>query len=106
MKALLPVLAAISLYVTGDAIAQSGYTYDWQSGNSYNWDTDDFGNTHVYGMNPNTGSTWNTTIDPQGNMQGFDAQMNPWSYDSGTGTYFNFGTGRMCIGQRPIRSCF
>lgn len=83
-----------------------GTTYDYQSGNVYTWTKDSTGTTHVQGSNLNTGSMWNTTINKNGSMQGFDKNMNSWSYDSQTGTYMNYGTGKTCIGKGAARSCF
>jgi hypothetical protein len=84
----------------------SGSSYDVQSGNSYRWRKSPDGVTKVDGMNLNTGSMWNTTIKPNGSMNGWDSQMNPWSYDSRSKTYMNYGTGKMCVGEGYARSCF
>jgi len=83
----------------------SGSTYDWQSGNSYTWRKSLSGDTNVNGWNVNTGSMWNTTIKPNGSMNGYDSQMNPWTYDSRTKTYINYGTGKMCVGEGATRVC-
>ena len=74
---------------------KSGYSYDYQSGNSYNYNTDSRGETKVYGNNYNTGSMWNTTIEKDGDMKGFDSKGNYWNYDNKSGTYYNFGTGEI-----------
>ena len=85
---------------------RSGSTYDWRSGNSYRWREDSSGNTRVDGMNLNTGSMWQTTIKPNGSMRGTDSNLNPWTYDSNSKTYFNYGTGKMCVGEGAARTCF
>ena len=95
------LLVAFSL----PAYAQSGSDYDWRSGNSYYWNTDSQGNTNVRGFNTRTGSHWNTTIEPDGDMRGYDSNYNPWTYDSGSGFYQNFGTGETCIGKGYARVC-
>ena len=81
-------------------------TYDWQSGNTYTTRKRYNGDTDVNGVNLNTGSTWNTTIKPNGSMNGTDSKMNPWTYDSRTKTYMNYGTGQMCVGEGAARTCF
>ncbi|HUF80723.1 MAG TPA: hypothetical protein VMN03_06280 [Burkholderiales bacterium] len=77
-------------------MAPSGYSYDYQTGNSYNWNSYG-GNTTVYGMNPRTGSTWNQTIRPNGNMSGFDSQQRYWQYNRGSNTYMR-SDGKICTG--------
>jgi hypothetical protein len=106
MRAVIGVLAsALALASTG-ALAQSRTIYDWQSGNTYTVRPRLNGGVHVDGYNLNNDSMWNTDIDRRGNMRGYDADSNPWSYDSGSKTYMNYGTGRMCIGEGYARSCF
>lgn len=61
---------------------KSGSTCDWQSGNYYTAQKSPSGNTRLNGMNLGTGSMWNTTIKPNGSMNGWDSKMNPWAYDS------------------------
>lgn len=64
-----------------------GYTYDSQSGNSYN----SYGNGYR-GYNSNTGSQWNSNT--YGSVtRGTDSKGNSWSYDRNTGNYYNYGTG-------------
>ena len=64
-----------------------GSSYDSRSGNSYN-----SGGSGYQGYNSNTGSTWNAQT--YGNTTtGTDSRGNSWSYDRGTGTYQNYGTG-------------
>ncbi len=101
MKKIIFVIFAF-LFVSA---VQADYTYDWQTGNSYS--TYQMGDTtYVRGMNLNTGSTWNTTIESDGSMRGMDSDMNPWSYSSGTGTYMNYGTGEICTGSGYSRFCY
>ena len=83
--------------------------YDWRSGNQYviEHHNDAFEqDTHIQGHNLNTGSTWDTTIDNDGDMRGHDADGNAWQYNEGSGLYQNFGTGKTCIGKGLTRSCF
>lgn len=98
-------LCLILVAFSPPAYAQSGSDYDWRSGNSYYWNTDSQGNTNVRGFNARTGSRWNTTIEPDGDMRGYDSNYNPWTYDSGSGFYQNFGTGETCIGKGYARVC-
>ena len=83
----------------------TGSTFDWRSGNSYRWGKEPDGTTKVRGSNLNTGSTWNTTIRPDGSMRGTDSDMNPWSYNERTKTYINYGTGKMCVGEGYAGVC-
>ena len=100
------ILGCLFLLGISASSAQTGSRCDPQSGNCYNWYRDSSGNTHVQGHNLNTGSTWNQTIDRQGNQRGMDSRGNPWSYDSNTKTYMNYGTGRTCIGTGYARTCY
>jgi hypothetical protein len=88
------------------AQTSSGTTFDATSGNQYNWRRNYDGSTDVRGLNFRTGSMWNTTIQPDGSMRGFDKNFNPWSYDSSSGTYLNYGSGKMCVGKGAARTCF
>lgn len=100
------VLLAVALMAVGaTAVADSGSHYDWQTGNTYMWNSDSSGNTRVNGMNLETGSMWNTTIDRRGNQSGWDAGGNAWNYNNSTGAYFNYGTGTMCTGRGAARIC-
>ena len=74
---------------------KSGSKYDWETGSSYRWYTDPAGNTRVDGFDAEAGSMWHTTIKPNGSMRGTDSTCQPWTYDSGTGTYMNYGTGEV-----------
>ena len=99
-------LCAAALLSTAAAAQSSGSSYDWQSGNTYNWTTDSLGTTHLNGYNYGTGSSWRTTIQPNGSQSGFDSQGNYWNYDANTGFYQNYGTGRTCIGTGAMRTCY
>lgn len=101
-------LAVVAIVMTaGSAFAQSGYTYDYRSGNSYNYYTSPGGQTTVRGSNLRTGSSWNTTIQRNGNMSGYDAGNNYWSYNARTGSYYNSGTigGGGSIGNNCTIGC-
>lgn len=82
----------------------SGSTYDPSSGNSYRWNTDYSGNTHVYGNNYRDGSMWNTNIQSDGNMSGRDSDNNYWNYNAQTGYYHNTD-GTTCWGKGQFRQC-
>ena len=64
------------------------------------------GKTTVHGFDTKTGAYWNATVEPDGDMRGYDSNYNPWSYDSRTGYYYNFGTGENCIGKGYVRTCY
>jgi hypothetical protein len=93
--------------LTRNASAQSsGSNYDWRSGNSYTWNKGPDGTTNLQGFNLRSGTHWNTTIQPNGNMHGFDGGNHYWTYQQGSGYYHNFGTGDTCIGQGYARHCY
>lgn len=73
----------------------SGSKFDYNSGNFYRWQNNDDGETKIYGNNYKTGSTWNTTVEENGDMRGRDSNGNVWNYNDRTGTYINYGTGEM-----------
>jgi hypothetical protein len=97
---------SLVLVTTAPAVAQwsSGSTYDAQSGNRYNWNRNFDGSTNVRGFNTNTGSMWNTTIQPNGDQRGLDSQGNSWQYNNRSGTYLNTD-GTMCVGKGLARIC-
>jgi hypothetical protein len=105
MARLRSTLALALLAAAATAHAQGyGSSYDWQSGNQYNWNT--IGNqTNVQGYNIKNGTRWNTTIQPNGSMTGYDGNGNYWQYDSNSGNYYNYGTGTMCTGKGAFRVC-
>ena len=78
---------------------------DPESGNQYRVREQSNGDTKIDGYNYNTGSQWNTTIKPNGNMRGQDANGNSWDYNNRSKTYYNYGTGQMCTGEGPTRVC-
>ena len=88
------------------SVPRTSSTYDWKSGNRYTTTRNYDGTVTVNGSNLRTGSSWRTTIDSSGNMRGTDKNFNSWTYNSSTGTYINYGTGKMCIGQGAARTCF
>jgi hypothetical protein len=107
-KIVLLVALIVPLLVSQSSFAQwqprSGSTYDWRTGNSYNWNRNFDGSTNVNGFNTGTGSTWNTTIQPNGDMRGTDSRGNLWNYNSGTGTYLNTD-GTICTGRGYAQVC-
>ncbi len=96
-------IAGCMLLGAGVAMAQSrppSSTYDNRSGNSYNT----WGGT-TRGYNQGTGSAWSSQ-GYSGGQRGTDSQGNPWSYNSRTGVYQNYGTGRTCVGSGAGRVCY
>lgn len=83
---------------------RAGSTSDAQTGNAYNWNRSLDGSTNVRGLNSNTGSQWNTTIQPNGNQRGTDNHGNQWNYNAGSGTYTNSNE-KVCVGQGVARVC-
>lgn len=84
--------------------AQSGRTYDPQTGNTYNWRRNSDGSTTVRGSNLQTGSTWTNRVESNGNQRGTDSDGNMWRYNATTGTYTNTN-GRICTGRGAYRTC-
>lgn len=101
---------AIVLFFTANSHAwqsydgRSGSTYDAQTGNNYTWQKDYSGNTRVAGNNYQTGTMWNTNIQPNGNMSGMDSQQNYWNYNAQTKSYWNTN-GKQCWGYGQNRQC-
>ena len=83
-----------------------GSKYDYKTGNNYRWNTDTLGNTNIYGNNYSKGTSWNTRIDRSGSMSGKDSNGHNWNYDSNTGSYYNYGTGKQCFGKGNLRTCY
>ena len=95
-------LLAAGLLVAAAAVADgfgTTYSYDWRSGNSYSTQHNLDGSHTVRGWNAGTGAQWTTTIEPDGDMHGYDAQGNYWTYDRGSGLYMNYGTGEIRFGR-------
>ena len=90
---------------TTPPLPSSRTTYDWQSGDTYTTRKRPNGETEVSGFNANAGSMWKRDQAKLLQMIGYDSKMNPWTYDAETGTYFNYGTGKMCFGGGVARVC-
>lgn len=104
--ALAPSLAAAQ-YVNPYAPKppESPYTVrDRSSGNVYRVTPQYGGGATVRGNNYETGSTWRTTIQPNGNQRGTDADGNMWSYNPRSGAYMS-SDGTTCIGKGELRTC-
>src|SRR5262245_38122333 len=92
------ILIAVMLLATAaPALAQGPRSYDWPS-RRYTVRPAIGGGAYVLGYDPFTTSHWMTDVDPRGNMYGFDPYGNYWTYQRGSNTYTNFGTGRVCSG--------
>lgn len=102
------VVLILLFFTPPPVVAGSGFgsSYDWRSGNSYSWTRNSDGSTDVNGWNLRTGSSWRTTIEPDGDMRGTDSHGNSWTYDNSTGYYHNFGTGKTCFGKGALRTCY
>jgi len=100
----LALAGLIVLVLAVPVFAQSGSTYDWRSGNHYNWNRNLDGSTNVRGHNYNTGSSWNQTIMPNGDQRGTDSDGNTWHYNNNSGIYWN-SNGATCWGKGQFRQC-
>lgn len=100
------LIAVLTLLLgAGPVLAQARSAYDWRTGNSYLESRGSDGSTTVWGSNSRTGSHWNTTIRPNGDMTGRDSRGDFWRYDGNTGNYWNT-RGRMCFGKGLSRTCY
>ena len=106
MKTLLSTLlvACLSL-MSGAALAESNYHYDYETGNSYSSHSDSLGTT-TYGNNARTGSNWEIRQNRNGTYDGRDSKGNYFTGDNTTGHYYNFGTGKTCYGKGAARTCY
>ena len=100
MKKTLLIFSWIFLSST---IAKAEYYYDYQTGNSY-YTNSHGGNTQVRGFNSRTGSSWNSNIQSNGNISGFNSKGNYWNYNRNTGSYYN-SNGTTCFGKGYTRVC-
>lgn len=91
MKKVVSLFLLICLF----SVVGAEYKYDYKTGNSYNTTKNYDGSTTVRGRNLQTGSTWKTTIESDGDMKGTDSDGNRWKYNSSNKTYLNYGTGEM-----------
>lgn len=87
------------------AVASAQFTYDPQTGNSYVTTPSYGGGAQVRGYNLGTGSNWNTTVQPNGDMRGMDADGNTWRYNNSSGSYMN-SNGTICTGKGVFRNCY
>ena len=98
------VLISAGVLIASSAFAQTRSYYDWQSGNSYSVHRNSNGAT-INGYNTRTGSMWNQRQNSNGTYSGMDAQGNHYSGNNRTGSYYNYGTGKMCTGTGYARVC-
>lgn len=117
----LAIIAAAALLIAGPCAAQCGgssygydngagssygrSTYDPNTGNYYRTTPNPEGGATVRGNNLNTGSTWQTTIQPDGRERGTDSRGNTWNYNPANGSYSN-SDGRQCFGKGMLRTCW
>ncbi len=94
------------LLAESDNQPTSGTKYDRKTGNRYNWSTDSQGETTVKGRNTQTGSTWKTVVEQDGDMRGRDADGNSWKYNATTDRYYNSGTGETRTGKGRNRRSY
>lgn len=90
------LILTVTLLISSTAFA-NGNTYRSQK----NYD----GSITTRGYNYNTGNNWRTTTKPNGDQRGIDSNGNSWSYNKGSGTYMNYGTGKICTGKGAYRVC-
>jgi hypothetical protein len=97
--------AAVAIVFSTQALAQSGFSYDPYTSNTYRWHQNSTG-TSLYGTNPRTGSHWQLRQNMNGYYSGMDSNQNSFQGNHNSGFYQNYGTGRTCIGQGYARTCF
>jgi hypothetical protein len=88
------------------SLPQSGSTFDWRSGNLYNWHGDSTGTTHINGFNSRSGTTRDSQVESNGNQSGRDSAGNYGNYNSSNGRDRNFWTGKTCFGSGAARHCY
>src|SRR5262249_55200731 len=100
------LLIAVALIVSAvPALAEGPRGYGgW--GGSYTVRPAIGGGAYVLGYDVFSGSHWTTDIDVKGNPYGFDPYGNYWTYERGSNTYTNYGTGRVCRGLGFVQKCF
>ncbi len=81
------------------AAGPSQYSYDYQTGNSYQTHKQSNGEVNVQGNNYSNGTNWNTEIHQNGDQHGTDSSGNQWNYNKGSGIYQNYGTGETRYNQ-------
>ena len=87
------ILSIVCVVLCTSLLFADGSKTDLRTGNHYSWTTDADGTTRVRGTNFQTGSTWTTTIEPDGDQRGTDKNGNQWRYNRSSKTYDNYGTG-------------
>jgi hypothetical protein len=61
------------------------------------------GGSQLNGYNLGTGRNWQNTYDSRGNSYGIDGRGRAWSYDRGSGMYYNYGSGAVRYGSGQSR---
>lgn len=98
------VVTAVALTLSASAASAQGRHYDWRTGNSYSTYSDSQGTT-LHGFNSRTGSQWRIRQNNDGSYNGWDANGNYFSGDHRSGSYYNLGTGTVCVGKGYARVC-
>jgi len=81
-------------------------THDSKSGNRYNVTPNYDGSVTVRGSNPRTGTMWRQQQYPDGSYRGTDSNGNMYRGNNVTGSYYNYGTGKSCLGKGYARRCY
>lgn len=97
----------IILILTASAFCWDETTskYDYNTNSKYTTTKHDDGTTEVKAYNYTTGSQWQAKTDNDGITRGRDSDNNSWKYNSNTGSYINYGTGKICTGKGYGRVC-
>lgn len=99
------IVFSLCLWIAGQAYAGDDYGvrpsprrtptegvfFDKNTGFTYKWKMDKYGDTEARGTHPGGAANY-VTIKKNGDMHGFHADGNYWTYDKRTGMYYNFGT--------------
>ena len=95
------------LFSPGMVFAQytNDYKYDYNTNSQYTIQRNHSGSTTVNGYNYNTGATWSSEHHSDGSSNGRDSNGNYWQYNSESGNYYNYGTGKSCYGKGVYRTC-
>ena len=98
------IFMILGLFLSSTAFGACTTKYDYESGNNYTV-CDSGDTTTIRGTNLQNGSIWNQTQKKNGTYSGTDGDGNYYTGDNKTGSYYNYGTGKMCTGTGASRIC-
>ena len=85
------IVIGILVVLNGVALAQGPIGDPWGPSNFVVVPAPGYG-TNALGFDSRQWSYWHTNVDPRGNLYGYDAYGNYWTYNRRTNTYQHFAT--------------